>query len=333
MRIRTCLSLLACCCCACVTACAAGPPRGPATAVTTPAVGRPQPPASAQAALSGEAFTPYAALGQSSDDGLAPGESEFGLAQACLTAAGYPDVGTGNVPLNITLGPANLSFAQPWGGWGYLGAAEAQEYGFNVPPGSALTALGIDVPSSAASPPTPPAAEQAALGKCGTIVQNFTDAAQKGPLAGIQALSNDIADDVADDAAVKSATRAWTACMAANGYHFPQPQNVFFTEFHAMYGGSHEITPGETVSAAANQAQIAAAVTDATCTQSADLAGLYFAVLASYEQQLVNANQQTLTTAVQQYRAAYAKELNKLPSLLRTAKAIPFETGPPTRKS
>jgi hypothetical protein len=164
-------------------------------------------------------------------------------------------------------------------------------------------------------------------------VQNFTDAAQKGPLAGIQALSNDIADDVADDAAVKSATRAWTACMAANGYHFPQPQNVFFTEFHAMYGGSHEITPGETVSAAANQAQIAAAVTDATCTQSADLAGLYFAVLASYEQQLVNANQQTLTTAVQQYRAAYAKELNKLPSLLRTAKAIPFETAPPTRKS
>ncbi len=45
------------------------------------------------------------------------------------------------------------------------------------------------------------------------------------------------------------------------------------------------------MSPAANQAQIAAAVTDATCTESADLAGIYFAVQASYEQQIVNANQ------------------------------------------
>ena len=49
------------------------------------------------------------------------------------------------------------------------------------------------------------------------------------------------------------------------------------------------------MSPAANQAQIAAAVTDATCTESADLAGIYFAVQASYEQQIVNANQQRST--------------------------------------
>ncbi len=85
------------------------------------------------------------------------------------------------------------------------------------------------------------------------------------------------------------------------------------------------------MSAAANQAQIATAVTDANCTQSADLAGIYFAVQASYEQQIVNANAQALTTAVQQYRAAYARELNKLPALLRTAKATPFPTAKPAR--
>ena len=83
--------------------------------------------------------------------------------------------------------------------------------------------------------------------------------------------------------------------MARNGYSFPQPQNVFFTELHAMYGGSHDDQPRDTVSAAANQAQIAAAVTDANCTQSADLAGIYFAVQASYEQQIVNPNPQALT--------------------------------------
>jgi hypothetical protein len=59
-------------CCAALAACTAGPARGPDATVTPPAVGRPPAPASAQAALSSEAFTPYAALGYSNDDGLAP---------------------------------------------------------------------------------------------------------------------------------------------------------------------------------------------------------------------------------------------------------------------
>jgi hypothetical protein len=324
MRTHTALCLLICCC-AGLAACTAGDPNGPNTTVTTPRVGRPQPPASAQAALSRQAFTPYAALGQSNNDGLAPGESQFALAGACMTGAGYPNSATsGNIPISISIGSANLSFAQPWGSWGYLGVAEAEQSGFRPQPGSALSDLGIDIPPPSASQPSIPAAEQTAMGKCATIVQDFTNAADNGPLAGIQTLSNDLYNDVLKDAAVKNATQAWSACMAKNGYSFHQPQDVFPQELQDMYGGKHEITPGETVSAAANQAQIAAAVTDADCTQSTDLAGIYFAVQASYEQQLVNANQQALTAAVQQYRAAYARELAKLPALLRTAKANPF---------
>ena len=100
-----------------------------------------------------------------------------------------------------------------------------------------------------------------------------------------------------------------------------------------MFGGKRQITPDSQVSPAANQAQIAAAVTDADCTDSTDLAGIYFAVQASYEQQIVNANQQALTTAVQQYRAAYAKEVSKLPGLLKTASAQPFSGGKPGQPS
>ena len=77
------------------------------------------------------------------------------------------------------------------------------------------------------------------------------------------------------------------------------------------------------VSASANRAQLAVAVTDAGCTQSSDLAGIYFAVQASYEQQLVTTNQQALAAAVSQYRAAYKKGLAKLEAQLRTAKAQP----------
>jgi hypothetical protein len=332
MRLRT--GLLICCCalpaCTSLAGCTAGAPKGPDVTVSTPSVGRPQPPSSVQAALSRMAFTPYAALGQSDNDGLAPGESSYALTQACLAAAGYPDAG--NVPFAISLGAANLAFSQPWGAWGYLGTAEAEQYGFRVPPGSALSNLGIDVNPAPANPADLPQAEQTAMGKCATIEQDLTDAVGKGPLAGIATLSNDIADDVQKDAAVKNATRQWSACMARNGYSYQQPQNVFFDQIQKMFGGKRQITFGATVSNAANQAQIAAAVTDATCTESADLAGIYFAVQASYEQQIVNANQQALSSAVQQYRAAYAKELNKLPSLLKTAKATQFPKIRPTRK-
>ena len=65
--------------------------KGPNTTVSTPSVGRPAATCLAQAALSSEAFTPYAALGLSNNDGLAPGESSYALARACMTAAGYPE--------------------------------------------------------------------------------------------------------------------------------------------------------------------------------------------------------------------------------------------------
>ena len=329
MNARPALFILICCC-AGLSACTAAASKGPVTAVSTPTVGRPAPPSSAQAALSREAFTPYAALGQSNNDGLAPNESGEALASACMTVAGYPN--SNNVPFGINIGPANLAFSQPWGAWGYLGGAEAQQYGFRAPAGSALSNLGIDVNPGDANPPDLPQAEQGAIGKCSTIGQDFTDAVSKGPLAGILTLSNDIANDVLKDAAVKKATQQWTACMARNGYTYQQPQNVFFDQIQKMFGGKRQISFGDTVSPAANQAQIAAAVTDATCTESADLAGIYFAVQASYEQQIVNANADALNSAVQQYKAAYARELKKLPALLKTAKANAFPKIRPTPK-
>jgi hypothetical protein len=328
MRTRTGLCVLACCC-ATLAACTAAAPTGPSNNVAPPSVGKPPPPASGQAALSSEAFTPYAALGISSNDGLAPGESQYSLIGPCMTAAGYPGVTLNDriVPIAIAIG-GSLAFTQPWGGWGYLGTAAAQQYGFLYPPGAALTALGLGGLGQA-NPPTVPQAEQAAASKCGTIIQDFASATQSGPLAGIIALGTDIQNDMQHDPAVTAAARDWSACMARNGYSFSQPQNVFNQEVLAIQGHTQFVRSSSQVSSAANQAQIAAAVTDADCTQSTDLAGIYFAVQASYEQQLVTANQQALGTAVSQYRAAYAKELSQLQTLLGTTKARPFHLAKP----
>ena len=76
--------------------------------------------------------------------------------------------------------------SQPWGAWGYLGLATAEQWGFLLPAGLALTSLGIDNPSPGTNPQTYPAAEQTAIGKCLTITQDFSDEVNNGPLAGIQ---------------------------------------------------------------------------------------------------------------------------------------------------
>jgi hypothetical protein len=333
MRVRTGLGLLICCCAA-LAACTAAP-RTPAATVTAPAVGRPPAPASAEAAVSTEAFTPYAALGISSNDGLAPGESLFTFAADCMTAAGYQSAAYSSsfVEDNLSLAIAVEPFAQPWGGWGYLGATDAQQYGFSSGLTSVLSTLGID---AGPNPPSLSPAEQTAADNCTTIQQNLANPIEAGPLALIGTLAKDIASDVAQDPAVQAATLAWSACMAKNGYSFPQPQYVSSQEKRAMYGNE----PGNAnsaapVSASANQAQLAVAVTDAGCTQSSDLAGIYFAVQASYEQQLVTANQQALAAAVSAYRAAYKKGLTKLEAQLGTAKAqpLPQAKAPARRRS
>ena len=255
MRIRG--LVIACCALitgAGLTACTASAPKAPDVTVSTPGVGRPPPPSSVQAALSRMAFTPYAALGQSSNDGLAPGASDFALTAACMTAAGYPD--SANVPIAIDPAQAGLVFGQPWGAWGYLGDAQARQDGFRAQPGAALSQLGIGTgAASAPDPATLPPAERTAQQKCSAVVGDFDDKAGNGPLAGIATLTNDIYNDVLEDPAVRHATQAWGACMARNGYSFRQPQTVFRAEIQDMYGGVHFINAGAPVSAAANRAK------------------------------------------------------------------------------
>jgi hypothetical protein len=116
--------------------------------------------------------------------------------------------------------------------------------------------------------------------------------------------------------------------MARNGYNSTDPDSLANQELVALGlrlapGSSSGPALGSSPTATQNEAQIAAAVTDAGCTRSADLAGIYFAIQASYEQQIVTSNQQALNVAVRQFKAAYAKELNRLPALLRTASATP----------
>jgi len=333
MRIRTGWPVLICC--AVLTACTAAAPKGPDTTVTTPAVGRPPAPVSAQAALSSEAFTPYAGLGAADNDGLAPGDTYDALHTACMNDAGYGQYAAqAPYPVRTNRG---LGFAQAFGPWGYLGTALAAQQGFlagSGGPGGAGPGGGGPGPGQPGAPfgNLPPGA-QAAAGKCFNILENFNNAQFAHSMAIIETLNNYISTDVIEDGEFKKATRDWSACMARNGFSSPDA-DTFAQQAQVTLGlrpaaGQNPTGPPGAPTAAQNQAQIAMAVADANCTLASDLAGIYFAVQASYEQQFVSANQQALDAGVRQYKAAFAKALKTLPALLRAASATPNLFGRP----
>jgi hypothetical protein len=327
MRIRAGLLV---CCCASLAACTAAAPKGPDATVTTPAVGRPPAPASAQAALSSEAFTPYAGLGASPGDGLAPGDTYAALEIACMNDAGYGQYAA-SAPF-FARANRGLAFPQPYGPWGYIGTLLAAQNGFEVPVSDPAQGGG-----SPEAPASMPAGAQAAAGKCENIISEFNDAQFVTSLAGIETMNNDISNDVVQDPDFTKAMQAWTACMTRNGYSSTDPDSLANQELadlglRAVPGSASGPPPGSAPTATQNQAQIATAVTDAGCTRSTDLAGIYFAIQASYEQQFVTANQQALNVAVRQFKAAYAKELSRLPALLQTASATPNLPGAPGQR-
>jgi hypothetical protein len=344
MRVRTDRRLLIRCpvltavlsACAVLTACTASP-KGPAATVTTPAVGRPPAPVSAQAALSSEVFTPYAGLGAVDNDGLAPGDTYDALHTACMNDAGYGQYASqAPYPVRTNRG---LAFAQAFGPWGYIGTALAAQDGFLA--GSPL-ATGAGGPGGGASGPGPgpglgggpfsnlPTGAQAAAGKCFNILENFNNAQLAHSMAIIETLNNYISTDAVNDGEFKAAMRNWSACMARHGFSSADANTFSRQELVTLglisHGPAVSGPPGAPTTAQNNE-QIAMAVTDANCTLSSDLAGIYFAVQANYEQQFVSANQQALDAGVRAYKAAFAKTLTSLPALLRTTSATPSLRG------
>jgi hypothetical protein len=320
-RTRGGAAVLLCCCAGLgLAACSGGSSaKSPETSVTAPSVGKPAMATSIQAALAKQAFTPYAELGQAADDGLARNEAASSLAAACLTDAGYPNAADGNVRGGHV--GDTLTGATVFGAFGYVGASQAAQDGFGFGPGASA-------PSDLSD------AAQAATDQCSTIVENFTGNQGNSALAAVQTLGQTIRSEEFKDPSIAKATKAWSTCMAADGYHYGTPNELVNSVMNIFRAASvvTKTATGTTIApsltAAQNAAQIAQAEADAACTQSTDLAGIYFAVQASYEQQIVDANQQQLNTTVKQYRAAYQKELASLPTLLRTTPTAPPSHGP-----
>jgi hypothetical protein len=148
----------------------------------------------------------------------------------------------------------------------------------------------------------------------------------------VETLNNYIGSEVINDGEFHAAMHRWSACMAKQGFH-SSDATAFAQQAQIMLGqrpapGQNPNGPPGQPTAAQNQTQIAMAVADANCTLSSDLSGVYFAVQADYEKQFVSTNQQALNAGIREYKAAFAKALKTMPTLLQTTSATPNLLGP-----
>ena len=267
-------------CFALCCACSAG--TGP-DAQAAPTVGRPAQPASMAVALARQPLLDYAEVGITAADPLAPDEDESYLVAACMNRAGFPDVtGAGLEAFD----PAPVASTSA-GVWGFLGLTRAQQYGFAAPPGSA-----------AAGPrPHYNAAELTASRACEQHAQSFITG--DNTLLGAT-LMGAAGQETVSNAQFKAAVATWTRCMTAAGRQTTDP---------LQYAQDALATTAASPGSAAFRTQIGEAIDDARCTDSSDLAGVYFALTDAYQLQLLTRDHAALDTAVGRYRHDFQHEM------------------------
>ncbi|MEV6210522.1 hypothetical protein [Kitasatospora sp. NPDC051914] len=255
-----------------------------APALTPPAVGSPAPPPSGR---EGMVALPLSAYGLDRDQDARQQQAVRALTADCMHTAGYTAF-TRDDAFESSSGQVSDASAMPAGAFGYLRAEIAAVQGFHGP-----------VPTAPPKAPKPPAseAEGAATQEC---VKKALAAVQPSDTSGselVKGLFGQSLEATGRDGRVVGATRAWTDCMKAAGFPDVTPEGLV-TRYH----GPGRPTPEE----------LAAATADERCTADSNLAGIWFAVAAGYQHQLIAANQEKLTA----YRKSVAEQTAKLTRLV-----------------
>ena len=63
---------------------------------------------------------------------------------------------------------------------------------------------------------------------------DFNNAQFAHSMAGVETMNDDISTDVVQDPDLKKAQKAWSACMAKNGYTAPDPDNLALQQETAL---------------------------------------------------------------------------------------------------
>ncbi|WP_406202494.1 hypothetical protein OH807_24325 [Kitasatospora sp. NBC_01560] len=203
------------------------------------------------------------------------------LVVSCMRRAGYTAFsGDG---LQAARAPDNAT-ALPAGAWGYLGAEAAGVQGFHPPQRSLPRPTGPAAGSGEAYDTTRVDCDRQAAERIGAPPGPGTELVGR--------LFNESLAAAGRDHRVIAATGQWSACMAAAGFAAADPATL-----PDRFRAAPAVTPTE----------LATARADADCTGRSNLAGIWFAVLAGYQQQQIDRNAQALTAQQEAVRAQDAK--------------------------
>ncbi|MFJ6139610.1 hypothetical protein [Kitasatospora sp. NPDC092286] len=208
------------------------------------------------------------------------------LVVSCMRRAGFTAFGGDG--LQPAQAPDNAT-ALPAGAWGYLGAGAAAVQGFHPPTRTAPRPVGSPAGSGEAYDAARVDCDRQAAERIGSPPGNGT--------ALVSRLFDESFRATGRDERVVAATRNWSGCMAAAGFQADDPAVL-----PGRFQGAREITASE----------IATARADADCTASSNLGGIWFAVLAGYQRQLIDRNAQALTAQREAVRAQDEKLMRLL---------------------
>ena len=246
----------------------------PASHLKPPAIGTPEPPSAWWAAQSN---LPLMAYSFSDQDQALVFNAIKKLKVQCMHRSGYPNYDGSDTTYQVET-PATRANESGPGVYGYIDAAQAHKFAFNVPgvqPG----------PGSVASIPT---AEEDLANKCGNEAEGkvpFEPADQR--LA--DQLFNESHTATVNDGRYRDALARWSACMKRAGYAADDPVKF------ARDSMSRSVTPATP--------EFAAAAADVACTRESDLAGVYFALEAGYQRELIASNAKPLEQVIKQNQA------------------------------
>jgi hypothetical protein len=242
--------------------------------VPAPAIGAaPASPASYIAAITDLPWRPYI---QDPRQALVVERAELVLAVQCMRHRGYR-----------TFTQSMMNYAvpdlaqEPGGPYGWIDGAKAAKFGFHTSPADGVSIHQAPVRLSGA--------QDRALRSC---TAGANSALQAGRVIDPGNLVNQMAAQAwsltADDTRVKTATARWSSCMRARSFRYSAPPMA--NRWLAKSG-------------TASQAEIATASADAACTASTDLAGIFFAIDAGYQRELISRERATLAAIGAELRA------------------------------
>jgi len=267
----------------------AGPSLAPPSIAPAPAA-----PASAAVALTQLPLEAYT-LAVGPDAGVVD-QAQAILIARCMAGRGYPDLTAAVIDGQMS-GASGAATPVVAGAWGYVGRSQAAVSGFHPEAqGKPLSFSGTG--ESAAFQGCVPQAQA-------TLVSG--PPARGGKL--IEQLSAYAVGNTLGDRRVETATGAWATCMKARGQAAADPQSLAQQPWP---------TPSAT------PAEVAAAAADEACTVSSNLAGLYFAVLAGYQRELIADHGPALAAL----RQAGQRELADARRTIASAPPLPSVSAP-----